>query len=163
LALALDTPDARNARAEHKMIVGIALDIDEEINRLSRGVGQLSVRLKDCFADKTYGHDIECIFIGLILTGPGSERLHPVRPLKYRREFTLKNSLTRTTEYLGNTVEFDIKPDYAMIRTMNAETAEKHIIDALIDGLDALRKNHSKFPNFDLTRFTKAFTECLRK
>jgi hypothetical protein len=106
------------------MIVAIAPCIDEETERLLHGVGRISVRLKEFFANKSYGDDIECLFIGLILTGPGSERLHPVRGLKYRRKFTLKNSLARTTEYLGNTVEFDIKPDYATIRTMNSERAE---------------------------------------
>jgi hypothetical protein len=86
------------------MIVGIALTIDEEIAWLSHGVWRISARLKECFADKSYGDDIEAMFIGLNLTGPGSERLHPVRGLKYRPKFTLKSSLTRMTEYLGNTV-----------------------------------------------------------
>jgi len=64
------------------MIVAIAPCIDEEIERLLHGVGRISVRLKEYFAHKSYGGDIECLFIGLILTGPGSERLHPVRGLK---------------------------------------------------------------------------------
>ena len=145
------------------MIVGIALSIDEEINRLSHGVARLSVRLRECFADKSYGEDIESLFIGLILTGPGSEKLRPVRRFKYRRKFTLRNSLTRTAEYLGNIVEFDIKPDYATIRTMNAEKAETYIIDTLVDGLGILSKHQKKFPNFDLDRFAAAFTACLGK
>jgi hypothetical protein len=145
------------------MIVGIALSIDEEIDRLSHGVNKITARLKEYFADKSYGDDIESLFIALILTGPGSERLHPVKGLKYRRKFTLKYSLIRTTEYLGNTVEFDIKPDYATIRTMNSEKAQMYIIDALIDGLDVLKKNWAKFPNFDVARFLAEFTDCLRK
>jgi hypothetical protein len=145
------------------MIVGIALSIDEEISRLSPGVGRLSMRLKECFADKSYGEDIESLFIGLILTGPGSEKLRPVRGLKYRRKFTLRNSLTGTAEYLGNTVEIDIKPDYATIRTMNAEKAETYIVDTLVDGLRILAKHQRKFPNFDFDRFAAAFAACLRK
>jgi hypothetical protein len=143
------------------MIVAIALSVDEEIDRLSNGVGRLSVRLKECFADKSHGDDIESLFIGLILTAPGSERLHPVRPLKYRRNFTLKSSLTGTTEYLGNTVEFDIRPDYTVIRTMNSEKAQQYVIDGLIEGLDVLKKSRAKYPNFDVDGFTTAFTDCL--
>jgi hypothetical protein len=145
------------------MIVAIALTIDEEIARLSHGVWRISARLKEYFADKSYGDDIESLFIGLNLTAPGSERLHPVRGLKYRRKFTLKSSLTGASEYLGNTVEVDIKPDYATIQTMNSEKAQTYIVDALIDGLDALKKNQAKFPNFDAARFAAEFTECLRK
>ena len=145
------------------MIVAIALTVDEEIARLSSGVGRISVRLKECFADKSYGEDIESLFIGLILTGPGSERLHPVRPLKFRKKFTLKSSMTGTTEYLGNTVEFDIKPDYATIRTMNSEKAESYIVDKLLDGLRILAKHQKKFPNFDFDRFAAAFSACLGK
>jgi len=145
------------------MIVAIALTIDEEINLLSHGVGRICVRLKECFADKSYGEDIESLFIGLILTGPGSEKLHPVRGLKYRRKFTLRNSLTGTAEYLGNTVEFDINPDYATIRTMNAEKAETYIIDTLVDGLGILSNHQKTFPNFDCDRFAAVFAECLRK
>jgi hypothetical protein len=145
------------------MIVGIAPCIDEEIERLLRCVGQISVRLREYFADKAYGGDIECLFIGLILTGPCSERLHPVRPLKYRKKFTLKNSLTHTTEYLGNTVWFDIKPDYATIRTMNSEKAEIYIINTLLDGIRILSKHQKKFPSFDFHRFATAFAACLGK
>jgi len=145
------------------MIVGIALSIDEEIDRLSHGVGQISARLKECFADKSYGDDLESIFIGLILTGPGSERLHPVRGFRYRRKFTLKSTLTGITEYLGNTVDFDVKPDYATIRTMNSEKAESYIIDALLDGLGILSNHKKKLPNFDCDRFAAAFAACLGK
>jgi hypothetical protein len=143
------------------VIIGIALYIDQEIDRLSNGIGRLSVRLKECFADKSYGDDIESLFIGLILAAPGSERLHPVRPLKYRRNFTLKSLLTRTTEYLGNTVEFDIKPDYTVVRTMNSEKAGTYIVETLIESLDVLKKHQPKFPNFDVERFTTTFAECL--
>jgi hypothetical protein len=144
------------------VIIGIALYIDQEIDRLSNGIGRLSVRLKECFADKSYGDDIESLFIGLILAAPGSERLHPVRPLKYRRNFTLKSLLTRTTEYLGNTVEYDIKPDYETIRTMNSEKAQIYIVDGLMDGLKMLKENAAKFPNFDVEKFTTEFAHCLR-
>jgi hypothetical protein len=145
------------------MIVAIAPYIDEEIERLLHGVGRIGVRLKEFFADKSYGDDIESLFIGLILTGSGSERFHPVRGLKYRRKFTLKSSLTRTSEYLGNTVEFRIKPDYATIRTMNSEKAETYITDTLVDGLGILSKHQKKFPNFDCDRFATAFAACLGK
>jgi hypothetical protein len=48
------------------------------IERLLPSIGRIRARMKECFADKSYGDDIESLFIGLILTGPGSERLHPV-------------------------------------------------------------------------------------
>ena len=75
----------------------------------------------------------------------------------------MKNLLTHTTEYLGNTVDFDIKPDYATIRTMNSERAEIYIIDTLLDGLGILSKHRKKFPNFDSYRFAAAFAACLGK
>ena len=145
------------------MIVAIAASIDQEIDRLLHSIAQIHTLLKERFADKTYGDGVESIFIGLILTGPGSDRLHPVRGLKYRKKFTLKSALTRNTEYLGNAVEFDIKPDYETIRTMNSERAAIYIADSLIRGLGILEKNHAKFPNFDLVRFTTDFSSCLRE
>jgi len=75
----------------------------------------------------------------------------------------ISSSLTGKTEYLGNTVEVDIKSDYATNQTMNSEKAQIYIVDALINGLDAPKKNQAKFPNFDVARFAVEFTECLRK
>jgi hypothetical protein len=69
------------------------------------------------------------------LTGPGSERLHPVRPLKYRRHYTLKIRELEQNIYRGNVVEFDVKPDYSSIQMLNSEDAEKYIIEALVEGL----------------------------
>jgi hypothetical protein len=47
------------------MIVAIAPCIDEEIERLLRCVGQISVRLREFFANKSYGDDIETMFVAV--------------------------------------------------------------------------------------------------
>jgi hypothetical protein len=52
----------------------------------------------------------------------------------------ISSSLTGKTEYLGNTVEVDIKSDYATNQTMNSEKAQIYIVDAPINGLDAPKK-----------------------
>src|SRR5690349_20628182 len=101
------------------MKVGITLDIDEEIERLSNAVSRIDDRLMGYFETRSYGDDLQALFIGLILTGPGSEKLHPVRPLKYRRNYTLSIRELRQKIYMGNVVEFDVKPDYSKIWALN--------------------------------------------
>src|SRR6185437_3976248 len=76
--------------------------IDEEISRLSAVVSRINQRLTEFFETRTYGNDVQSIFIGVVLMGPGSERLHRVRPLKYRRDYTLVIRELKRKEYLGN-------------------------------------------------------------
>jgi hypothetical protein len=141
--------------------VGLALYIEEEIDRLSAVVARIDQRLSEFFETRTYGGDVQVIFIGLILMGPGSERLHRVRPLKYRREYTLSNRELNLKEYLGNVVEFDLKPDYLSVRTLNSEDAERYITGSLIEGLSELVAHQRKFPDFDLAGFREDFCSCL--
>lgn len=143
------------------MKVGLALYIEEEIDRLSAVVARIDQRLNEFFQTRTYGKDVQSLFIGLILLGPGSERLHSVRPLKYRRQHTLSNRELNLKEYLGNVVEFDVKPDYQGVRTLNSEDAERYIIRSLIEGLSELTAHQRKFPEFDLTGFREDFCACL--
>ena len=143
------------------MKVGLALEIDEEIDRLSNAVARIEDRLAAYFADKSYGDDVQALFIGVILTRPESERFHRVRPLKYRRNYTLRAPSLGLNKYLGNVVEFDIRPDYSAVRILNSEKAELHIIGALTDGIEVLTTQQKKFPNFDSSGFVAAFTACL--
>jgi len=141
--------------------VGLALYIDEEISRLSAVVSRINQRLTEFFETRTYGNDVQSIFIGVVLMGPGSERLHRVRPLKYRRDYTLVIRELKRKEYLGNVVEFDVRPDYSALRTLNSEDAAKYIIQSLIDGLSALAPHQNKFPDFGLAAFREDFRACL--
>lgn len=143
------------------MKVGLALYIEEEIDRLSAVAARIDQRLNEFFETRTYGEDVQSIVIGLILMGPGSERLHRVRPLKYRRQYTLLNRELNLKEYFGNVVEFDVKPDYLSVRTLNSEDAALYIIRSLIEGLSQLIPHQSKFPDFDLARFREHFCACL--
>ena len=145
----------------HPLKVGIALYLDDEIDRLSSAVARIGDRLESFFANRRYGDDVQSLVIGLILTGHGSERLHPIRPLKYRRHYTLKIRELKQETYLGNVVEFDIKPDYSAVQSLNNEDAERYISKALIDGLSVLVAHHNKFPNFKVEDFGKDFSACL--
>ena len=143
------------------MNIGLALEIDLEIERLSATVVRIGDRLKERFASCQYGDDVQAIFIGVILTAPGSETLHPIRPLKYRKQYTFKMPITGEKRYLGNVVEFDVQPDYPTVRALNSEQAEKYIASCLVDGLAVLRQHQRKFPRFDVARFAEDFATCL--
>lgn len=143
------------------MKVGLALYIEEEIDRLSAVAARIDQRLNEYFETRTYGEDVQSIFIGLILTDSGSEKFHRVRSLKYRRQYTLLNRELNLKEYLGNVVEFDVRPDYLSVRTLNSEDAAQFIIRSLIEGLGELVPHQSKFPDFDLALFREHFCACL--
>jgi len=143
------------------MKVGLALEIDQELDWLSNAVANIENRLASCFASKSFGDDVHAVFIGVILTAPGSERWHRVRPLKYRRNYTLRAPSLGLVKYLGNVVEFDIRPDYAAVRVLNSEQAARHVVQALTDGVQVLANQQEKFPKFDSSEFIAAFTACL--
>ena len=143
------------------MNIGLALEIDLEIERLSATVVRIEDRLKEHFASRQYGDDVQAIFIGVILTATGSESLHPIRPLEYRKQYTFKMPITGEKRYLGNVVEFDVKPDYATVRTLNSMQADRYIVSCLVDGLAVLRQHQRKFPKFDVEQFVEDFAMCL--
>jgi hypothetical protein len=54
-------------------------------------VTELDDKLKEFFRDKSYGPDVENFTIGIILTSPDVDHLHPVRGLKYRKHLVFKH------------------------------------------------------------------------
>lgn len=143
------------------MNIGLAVEIDSELERLSGAIGRIDGNLKRFFLERDYGDDVSNVFIGLILTGPGSEKLHSVRPVKYRKLFRSKSRITGQLIELKNVLEFDVKPDYGRARVLNAEAAERYISQDLVDGVDQLRRVQDRFPAFDITRFKRDLAVCL--
>jgi hypothetical protein len=145
------------------MEIGIALEIDAELERLSSAVTRIEDRLNGCFSTKNYGEGVASIFIGLILMGTDSERLHPVRPFRYRKLYKFTSRITGERTELSDVVTFDVKPNYEGLRRLNAEAAEQFIAAALIEAMDAFSKHQKKFPHFNVTLFTEEFAACLRR
>ena len=77
------------------MEIGLSLEVDGELGRLTNAITRIEDRLTAFFAGKDYGEGVASIYIGVILMGPGSERLHPVRAFKYQKvyKFTSRISL----------------------------------------------------------------------
>lgn len=143
------------------MFIGLALEIDSAIEHLCVAVHSLDKRLETFFPDKNYGLDVENIFVGVILTGPGSERLHPIRKLKYQKVLRIK--IPGKVLEKKNVLQYDIKPDYEIFSRLNVEQARQHVAKALINSVGLLERDKAKFPDFDLLHFKEDLRNCLEK
>lgn len=115
------------------------------------------------FADRAYGPDVIEVIIGLILmTGPTSERLHPVRPFEYRRFDTEKSRITGGVIEIHKSATWDVKPDFAAFIGQSQESARSYLCEALVASTAVLDEHHNLYPDFDVARFQADFAACLR-
>lgn len=144
------------------MNIGIALEIDSALESLSTLVTDTAAKIKEFFAHQDYGQDLSNIFIGVILTGPGSERLHPIRRPTYKKVLRFNNRVINQRMEFRNVFQYDVKPDYDILRRSNADQARRVLCDALVASTVVLEKNKAKFPDFDLDRFRNDLRSCLQ-
>lgn len=145
------------------MEIGVAQEIDAEMERLSSAVTRLGDRLQACFSGKNYGRGVSSIFIGIILMGARSERLHPVRPFKFRKLYKFKSRITGQRTEIPEVVTFDVKPEYETLRRLSSEAAEAYIAEALIRAMDVISHHQRNFPLFNVAQFKEDFANCLRQ
>src|SRR5882757_3865516 len=136
--------------------------MDVEVERLGAAMERIDSRLRQFFADKTYGSDVEYVSIGMLVMGAGSERFHPVRPLKYKKIYKYKSILTGEKIEERNVLELDVKPDFEKISRMNSELAERYMIETLIAGVDQIERARKRFPDFDVAKFREDLRVCLQ-
>ena len=144
------------------MDVGLAIYMDEAVERLGAALNRIDVRLEEFFADRTYGADVEHIAIGLLVMATGSEKLHPVRPLRYKKVYRYKSILTGEKVEEHNVLELDVKPDYEKISRMNSELAERYLVETIIAGVDQIESARKRFPDFDVPQFRDDLRVCLQ-
>ena len=137
------------------MRVALTIETNSELERLNNGLRHINDRLELFFQDRSYGEDVERILIGMILTGPRTEELHPVRPLKYRKISSFKNPITGEQINMNKLVTFDVKPDYEITRRLNAEEAAKYISKCIVQAADQLIAARKRFPKFDAVQFRR--------
>lgn len=145
------------------MEIGFAREVDVELERLSSTVTRLEDRLKAFFSDKEYGEGVSSIFIGVILMGSGSERLHPVRLFKYQKLCKFRSITTGERTEIPEVVMLDVKPDFDTLKRLNSEAAGSYIAEALIKAMDVISSHQKKFPMFNAAKFKEDFAMCLRR
>lgn len=141
------------------MRVGLALEIDSALDHLATVVSEIDQELKTFFSDREYGNDVENIFIGIVLTGPGSERIHPVRRLRHKKLHKIR--LPGKQIEFRNLVEYDIKPDFEAYRRADVCEARRRLVGDLVGSLEVLEKHRDRFPNFDVAHFGSDLRVCL--
>lgn len=144
------------------MNVGLGIESHFSVEHLMPAVLGVSNVLEVCFADREYGSDLIDITIGMILTGPGSEKLHPVRPFDYSRLKRVKHPGTGHIIEIHNSAGWDVKPDFAVFSGMSLGEARDYLCEDLIASTACLEEHHNEFPDFDVTRFRADFEACLR-
>ena len=139
------------------MNVGLALEIDGSIDKMSGVITELESRLKECFRDKDFGSDVKNLFIVIILTGPQSEELHPIRALNYKKrvEIPLVNVV------LEDVIEYDIKPSFDLFSQLTHVQARHYLAQLLVDSVPVLERNREKYPAFRVEEFKHALKQCL--
>lgn len=145
------------------MNVGLAIESDASIRHLMPAVLGVNNAIEAFFVDREYGPDVLEVIIGLILmTGPTSERLHPVRPFEYRRFDTERSRITGGVIEIHKSATWDVKPDFATFSGQGLEGARDSLCEALIASTGVLEEHHDQYPDFDVARFRSDFAACLR-
>ena len=145
------------------MNVGLAIESDKAVAHLMPVVLGVNKALEAFFVARAYGTDVIEVIIGLILmTGPTSERLHPIRPFQYRRFDTERSRITGGVIEIHKSATWDVKPDFATFSGQGLEGARDYLCEALIASTAVLEEHHGEFPDFDLVRFRADFAACLR-
>jgi hypothetical protein len=140
--------------------IGLAIEMDQEVDRLSPCLSRINERLKGCFADKVYA-GVADVTIGLILMGEGSEVLHPPRPVSYKKTDSFVNPFTRKRVVVKNALSFDVRPDYAKLRKLGVKAGEKYISESIVEAVDQLLAHKRKMPKFDIVKFKRDLAACL--
>jgi hypothetical protein len=140
--------------------IGLAIERDQEVDRLSPCLRRINKRLKGCFADKVYA-DVADVTIGLILMGEGSEVLHPQRPVRYKKTDSFFNPVTRKRVVVKNALSFDVRPDYDKLRKLGVKAGEKFICESIVEAVDQLPAHKRKMPKFDIAKFKRDLAACL--
>ena len=146
------------------MDVGLAIESDASVSHLMPSVRGVSNVLEAHFLSRSYGVDLTCITIGLILVGASevSDRFHPVRPFKYRRFDREKSRITGEIYEINTAASWDIKPEFNIFCGLDLVGARNYLCDFLIDSTSCLDAHHSKFLHFDVARFRADFESCLK-
>jgi len=143
------------------MNVGLAIEIDASVDHLMPSLRGIFNALKEYFASRAYGSDLIEIAIGVILTGPRSERLHPVRPFKYTRFQKQKSRITGGIFEIEKAAEWDVRPDFEKFSRMSQTHAREYLCEILVASTECLDAHRSKFPDFEVGRFREDFKACL--
>jgi hypothetical protein len=143
------------------MDIGLAVERHADLDRISGAIWRIDGRLRQFFHGRDYGMSELNVYIGLILTGPGSERLHPVRPVKYRKRMRHTSIITGEHAELENVVTFDVKPSYENLKKLNSEEAEQLIAVSIVEGAAQLEKLRHELPNDFIERFRSDLAACL--
>jgi hypothetical protein len=144
------------------MDVGLAIESDVSVEHLMPAVRGVNNAIEAYFVDRDYGSDLTNIGIGMILvTGPISERLHSVRPFRYRRFDREKSRITGEIFEIHTTAEWDVKPDFEKFSAMRSDDARDYLCEALIASTACLEEHRNQFPDFDVSRFRNDFESCL--
>lgn len=145
------------------MNVGLAIESDRAVEHLMPAVLGVNNAIEAFFVEREYGPDVIEVIIGLILmTGPTSERLHPVRPFQYRRFDTERSRITGGVIEIHNSASWDVKPDFAAFSSMDLKGARDYLCESLIASTACLEEHRSEFPDFDVSRFRGDFEACLQ-
>lgn len=145
------------------MNVGLAIEVDRSVAHLMPAVREVNNALEAHFVERDYGPDVIEVIIGLILmTGPTSERLHPMRPFEYRRFDTERSRITGGVLEIHKLATWDVKPDFTTFSGQSLEGARDYLCEALIASTAVLEEHHDQYPDFDVARFRADFAACLR-
>jgi len=140
--------------------IGLAIEMDAELERLGNGIHRMDASLKKFFKEK-HCDDVSHVFIGLILTSPAGDRLHPMRRARFKRAVNFTSLITQQRVNLQNVLEFDVKPDYEDIRVLNADAAIEYIARDIVASIEQLNKLAKQLPTFDIAEFRRDVASCL--
>jgi hypothetical protein len=149
------------------MNIGFAIEIDIEADEKSALVQRFSDLLSDEFKDKSYGEDIENVYIGFIClrTVPGFESFSATRKPKYIAIQQVQ-LLDGSTKEIKNTFTFDIKLDsesYDVFVKAEDSEAIKLLKSKLLESLSSFDSLPKKMKKFDVDLFKSDITNFLKQ
>lgn len=111
-----------------------------------------SNRMNEHLNDKSYGNDINHIFIGIICVKPEFEFFFKVRKPRYNSVERIKSFDGNITELKG-VYEYDIKLDFTEYVSSSKIDSEKILTHEILNSLSNLDSLPKKVKHFDKKRF----------
>lgn len=129
------------------MRFAITKEISDGLGKNVDKITELAIKLKEYFADKTYGEGLKEIYIGFICVRQEYEFFFN----KQRRKYTKGKRV----------LEYDLKIDFEEFKRINENEVKKLILDKIVASLEIVQE--LKVPNFDLKKFIEDLIDCANK
>lgn len=136
------------------MIIYLTEEFSGEISNKFDFIGKYDERLKQAFSNKSYGNDLDVIYIGLFCMSPRFADFFKPRKPKYQTERRLYIHQGVEVDREGKSLSYDLRMDYETY--LHAADIKPVLAMDIINSTDTI-SSIKRIKDFDLSVFKSDF------